>query len=246
MIQQKEKYYITGNIFRQNNKLYFQNGNTKVKLNKKNWHKMLKDYGWEKISKQWVNKLDLKNNYFAVLDCGGNGDCLFHCISEALNEPYDLSSELFDTQHLRDIAAEQINEDNFTLILENYKIEKENNEFQGYWDPFIIKTKEQLKKEIQTCGNNFWGDHILLQLIQKKLNINIILFKTNIYDILSEENEENIEIQFLDENKDITIMLYYISEMHYQLIGYFDGNLIQTKFNKQQIPDEIKKIINLN
>tara|TARA_Y100000991_G_scaffold198018_1_gene168841 strand:- start:669 stop:1406 length:738 start_codon:yes stop_codon:yes gene_type:complete len=245
-MNQNNKYYLTENIFRLKNKLYFEDEHNKIKLNRNNWYKFLKDYGWEKISKQWKKKLDVKKNYFAFLDCGGNGDCLFHCISEALNEPYNLSSELIDTQYLRNIAAEQINQDNFTLILENYKIEKENNEFQGYWDPFIIKTKEQLKKEIQTCGNNFWGDHILLQLIQKKLNINIILFKTNIYDILSEENEGNIEIQFLDENKDITIMLYYISEMHYQLIGYFDGNLILTKFNKKQIPDEIKKIINLD
>ena len=206
----------------------------------------MKDYGWEKISKQWKTKLNVKKNYFAILDCGGNGDCLFHCISEALNEPYNLSSELIDTQYLRNIAAEQINGDNFPLILENYKIEKENNEFQGYWDPSTIENKEQLQKEIKICGNNFWGDHILLQLIQKKLDINIIIFKTNIYNILMENDNTNLEIQFLDENKDVTIMLYYISETHYQLIGYFDGNLIQTKFNKNQIPDEIKKLINLD
>ena len=241
-MSQKNKYYLTENIFRFKNKLYFEDENNKIKLNKNNWYQFLKDYGWEKISKQWKKKLDIKKNYFAVLDCGGNGDCLFHCISEALNEPYNLSSELIDTQYLRNIAAEQINEDNFPLILENYKIEKENNEFQGYWDPFTIEKKEQLQKEIKICGNNFWGDHILLQLIQKKLNINIIIFKTDIYDILLENDNVNLEIQFLEENKDITIMLYYISEMHYQLIGYFDGNLIQTKFNKNQIPVEIKNI----
>ena len=168
-MNQNNKYYLTENIFRLKNKLYFEDENNKIKLNKNNWHKFLKDYGWEKISKQWKTKLNIKKNYFAILDCGGNGDCLFHCISEAMNEPYNLSSELIDTQYLRNIAAEQINEDNFPLILENYKIEKENNEFQGYWDPSTIENKEQLQKEIKICGNNFWGDHILLQLIQKKI-----------------------------------------------------------------------------
>ena len=80
MNKKEDKYYITENIFRWKNKLYFENGNQKIKLNNRNWYKFLKDYGWEKISKQWEKKLDLKKNYFAFLDCGGNGDCLFHCI----------------------------------------------------------------------------------------------------------------------------------------------------------------------
>lgn len=240
---QDEKYYITENIFRLNNKLYYQNRDKKIKLNKNNWFKFLKDYGWVKIPNYWKSKIDIKKNYFAILDCGGDGDCLFHCISEALNKPYDLSSELIDTQSLRNIVSQEINENNFDLILESYKTEKENKEFQGEWDPYQIKNIEQLQKEIQKCGNNFWGDHILLQLIQKKLNINIIIFEDNIYNIYDDkEASNNIKIQFLNENNDKNIILYYISNLHYQLIGYFDGNIMKTSFNNDEIPSGINCI----
>ena len=122
--------------------------------------------------------------------------------------------------------------------------EKQNNEFQGNWDPDNINNLKQLQTEIKKNGNNFWGDHILLQLIQEKLNINIIIFKTNMYDILFEDNQcNNLEIQFLNENYIKNIILYYISDLHYQLIGYFDGNLMKTCFNNKNIPKELNNII---
>jgi hypothetical protein len=243
-MDEKNKYYITDNIFRYNNKLYVQNSFDIKKINKNNWIKFLQEYGWEKLPKYWNQKLNIKKNYFAILDCGGNGDCLFHCISEAINKPYDLSSQLVDTKYLRKITSEKINENNFSLILENYKIEKENNEFLGEWDPDMIENYKELQQEIQKCGNNFWGDHILLQLLQQELDINIIIFKTNMVDILFEENQyDNLEIQFLDEKNEKTVILYYISDYHYQLIGYFNGNTIETCFYKENIPEELTKII---
>ena len=246
-MNQEEKYFLTDTIFRYKNQLYFQEENKKeIKINKKNWIKYLKEYGWEKISKNFQKNLNLKEKqkiYYAVLDCGGNGDCMFHCISEALNEPYNISSKLYDTQFLRNTVSEGINESNFFIILENYKIEKDNNEFQGEWEPNDIKSIEELQNEIKKCGDNFWGDHILLQLIQKKLNINILLFKTNIYDILSENDSENLEIQYLNEGGSKTIILYYISELHYQLVGYFNGKVMKTFFYKKEIPEELQKYI---
>ena len=63
-------------------------------------------------------------------------------------------------------------------------------------------------------------------------------------DILFEENQyDNLEIQFLDEKNEKTVILYYISDYHYQLIGYFNGNTIETCFYKENIPEELTKII---
>ena len=66
----------------------------------------------------------------------------------------------YDVQYFRNLASNQITKKNFKLILENYKLEKMNNEFNGNWDPYTIKTIEQLKNEIKLCGNNFWGEII--------------------------------------------------------------------------------------
>ena len=50
------------------------------------------------------------------------------------------------------------------------------------------ESKDELRSVI-TDGSDFWGDHILLQLLQKKLEVNII--------ILNSDN--NIETQNIDE-----------------------------------------------
>ena len=43
-----------------------------------NWHRILQDYGWEKLSKQWITKLNKyslqkhkQNSLFGSLDCVG-------------------------------------------------------------------------------------------------------------------------------------------------------------------------------
>ena len=41
-------------------------------------------------------------------------------------------------------------------------------EFDGYWDPENIRCVDELRNEIKQVGDNFWGDHLILQLIQKK------------------------------------------------------------------------------
>jgi hypothetical protein len=247
MIKENDKYFMTEYIFRYQNKLYYQHNNNIIKLNNniiklnnniiklnnKNWYKFLKEYGWERLPKIWKSKFINKNNY-GILDCGGNGDCMFHCLAEALNEPFNINNLLYDTDKLRNIAAQEINTNNFSFILENYKIEKNNEEFQGNWDPNNIRNIKELQNEIKIPGDNFLGDHILLQLLQEKLKINIIILKTNLIN-------EEINIQYLCENNDKTVVLYYIYDLHYQLVGYFNGNYIQTYFYKNELPKDLRK-----
>ena len=60
-----------------------------------------------------MNGLRLDDNYF-LLDCGGDGDCLFHVISEALNLDKISRSNigkkakkvLYDAKDIRKIAAD--------------------------------------------------------------------------------------------------------------------------------------------
>ena len=245
-------FYITHNIFIKEKKYFFENekDNTIIKLNKKNWFKYLTEYGWERLCINWRKRLKETNkSCFGILDCGSNGDCLFHVLSDALNSKFILNNNepLYDYENLRLIASKEINSDNFELILNSYKLEKELNEFNGDWDPDSINSIEDLQRQITTCGDNFWGDHILLQLLQKKLEFNVIILNSDNYS-----NSDNIEDRFkimpiaslnLDNYK-YTIIIYYLEEIHFQLIGYFDGNKMITLFEKNELPPIILDIYN--
>lgn len=223
------KYYISSNCYLLNKKLYYNDIDNIIKINKKNWRKYLKEYGWSPLSLHWRKLLNNKN--FGVLDCGSNGDCLFHVFAEGLNlnKIYKGNIDnLYDISDIRKLAADGINKDNFDIIIENYKCETD----YGLWDINSINCIDDLKSEIIKEGDNFWGDHIILQLIQEKLNINVILL-----------DENNIHYMVNDIYKyDNTIIIYYLDQVHFQLIGYFNGNYMQTIFNKNEIPKPIKDL----
>lgn len=236
----EDKYYITNNLFYNKGKMYFISKNDKkikkIKVSNQNWCRCLNDYGWIKLSLSWRNKLD--SRLFSVLECGSNGDCLFHVFAEGLNNEkiYNWTShkkdnsfpDLYDIVDIRKFAAEKITDHNFIPIIENYRCD---DDFIGFWDPEETKTKEQLKIQIEETGDNFWGDHIILQLLQEYFKLNVILL-----------NSENTDIQQtgLELNKyDETIIINYIEGCHFQLIGYFNGSYMKTIFKKDEIPKEI-------
>lgn len=241
------KVFITPNLFLDHNQMYYED--TKItKLNRSNWHRYLGDYDYEKLPLGWKKRLKSelspKNSLWGVNDCGGEGDCLFLCIEEALKNFYSPEDDMYSVSNLRNLAAEQINEDNFAIILETYKAEQECDEFDGFWEPNSIKSSEELKNEIRKCGNSFWGDHIILQLLSEALKINFI--------ILNDENEfasEEYSLQRtgcdLDTSRRTIILSYYFN-VHYQLIGYFNGQRIQTLFNYEEIPNELLNIYKHN
>ena len=47
----------------------------------------------------------------------------------------------------------------------------------------------------------------------------------------------------LSEN-DKTIIIYYLDQYHFQLIGYYDGNSMKTLFKNNEIPQIIVNIYN--
>ena len=84
-----------------------------------------------------------------------------------------------------------------------------------------------MQNEITKVGNNFWGDHILIQLLSEKLCINFI--------VLNDESN-NISSMCNDLKYDKTIIIYYLDNLHFQLVGYFNGKIMQTVFKKNELP----------
>ena len=238
----EEKQYLTGSIFIFNDKLFYEEKGIEKEIKNHNWHRILKDYGWEKLHKQWIKKLNsylkkpINNSLFGVLDCGGNGDCLFHCISYVLNTLYDGE---YSSGDLRKQLSESLEEERYNELIEFYKIFKEMGDFDEDWDPNEM-TIQKFKEILIKGGNEYWGDFLIINLIKEYLNINLIILNSN--EITNEYY--NYPLFYEYEEGLNTIILLYEDENHFKLVGHFkEGNMI-TLFNQQTIPIEILKMIN--
>ncbi len=236
----EEEIYLTPNLYVKKKITYYMNDdkNKLEKVTKNNWHKYLVEYGWEKLDYGWIRRLNKhcqnknKNSCWGVLDCGGDGDCLFHVIAEAINEP--------DMQSIRELAANEITDNNFEMIIESYRLSYDVNEFICDWDPYEIKSKKELREELKKPGHSYWGDHIVIQLLEKALKINFIVLNTENEEIKKGTLKERFNIHSLGSDINLsrkTIILYYMDSIHFKLVGYFNKTYMQTVFDN--IPVEL-------
>ena len=231
--------YLTEDIVVKDGYIYH-----KDKLVKRhNWHLILEEIGWEKLNRQWITKLNKlhnpypNNSLFGCLECGDDGDCLFHCISYSLNTKCE---EFYDSCDIRRLVAESITNDQFDNIISCYRCMKDLDDFDESWDPYEIDTLEKFKEELCKTGHSYWGDHLLLQLIMDVFNINIyILSQNEILDIY-----EPYPIGNLYDSRKNTIFLIHENNLHFKLLGHFD-DIMMTYFNHNNIPLELKKMFNL-
>tara|TARA_B110001469_G_C9641093_1_gene322479 strand:- start:944 stop:1741 length:798 start_codon:yes stop_codon:yes gene_type:complete len=213
-----------------------------------NWKLHFNEYGWCDMEPLWELYLD---DTYTMLECGAGGDCFFHCLSEAINLDYiytipnnhssisnsgnNIMEDFLDIKDVRKIASDMITDDNFEFILECYKAEDESGEFQGDWNPSNINNKSALQAEIETVGDSFWADHIIIQLLSKHLKVNFIILNSNeLYDEPNIINLSNPEYKKY-------IILYYDCGCHYKLIGRWNGMFVETIFDT--IPEAINDIL---
>jgi len=237
-----DKYYYTDTIYLQDTNIYYDKDNIKKKVQNYNWHKILSEYGWEKLNLKWIKKLNNlidfvpRNSLFGVLDCGGEGDCLFHCISYALKSDDVFNINLnYEVSDLRQIICDTIDIEKYNEIIGIYKILKDADDFDEDWDPYEIDFDE-FKGILLEGGNNYWGDNIIINILKEKLNINIIILSSN--NITNQHNYYPLLYDFDEKLK--TIILLYEDNMHFKLVGYFDDYMI-TLF--KNVPKEILKLI---
>jgi len=240
----EETFYLTDNIIIQNDKYYYHDEKLKKSkiIKNHNWHHLLKDYGWEKLNKYWIRCLNKmsdeksNNSLFGVLECGSNGDCLFNCISYAIK---NITDENYDGMKLREELSMYIDDEIFKNLMETYKISKISGEFYDDWDPENI-TIDEFKDILKKGGHDYWGDFLILQLLKEFLQINLVILYNN--DISNEYYHYPLMYEYNPLLK--TVILLYENEIHFKLIGYFNGNKMNTFFSKSNIPKEILKLIN--
>ena len=193
-------------------------------------------YIWSPVDDLW-QKILLSDRFF-VKDCAPDGNCQFRSLEEALKGDTSLK---FSHKKLRRLIAEHIltiSDLEFKEIIENYRIEKENGEFYGEWDPNVIKTKRQLSLEIKKPGFHFEGDHVTLSLLSKILQIDIIIFNQNSHNITKIEND-NLKFVILN-------FIQSGNTGHYKTIGFKQDKRIFTLFNRNNLPDDIITLLDKN
>ena len=235
-----DAYYLTEDIYIQNHQMYIKNR----KITKNNWHHNLNNYGWTKMPLSWIKKLNTlsskqnKNSRYGIFDCETDGNCLFHCIANAFNEKYKEKGESYDYKDIRNLIANSITEEQFESVIQYYRIMEDANDFDEEWDPYEIKNIDDFKRQLRKSGNNYWGDYLLLNIITEVLQLNIIILNYN--------NDCSLYNTLIHFNPCYnTIFLLYVDNCHFQLIGYFD-NIIKSLFSKDEIPEELNQLIQLN
>ena len=230
--------FLTDSIHFKDNVLYFDN----IKITKNNWHNKLDDFGWFKLNINWIkklNKLSLKkskNSSFGCLDCGADGECLFNCISFALNNYKEIK---YNSKYLRELIANKIDKCKYDEIINIYRILKDSDDFDEEWNPYKMTYKKFLNI-IKKGGDNFWADIFLIDMIKNILDINIIILNSddinNIY--------ENYSLLHNYEKNKKTIILLYENNLHFKLVGYFIDYMV-VLFTQETLPDEIKLLLNV-
>jgi len=231
--------YLSDDIVLRNGKTYYEG-----KLVKKhNWHIKLQELGWEKLHKQWITKLNKchnpypNNSLFGSLECGDDGDCLFHCVATAFNTKQD---NFYDSSDIRKLVAESITQEQFDNIITCYRSMKDLDDFDESWDPYEIDNLVQFKEQLMITGNSYWCDHLVLQLVCQAFNINMFILTqnewTNTCDIYPLATK-------YDESKD-SILVIHENEGHFKLIGHFQDVMI-TYFTNNSLPLEIKQLYDI-
>jgi len=245
MVHEREKIYLTDEIFLKENKTYYLEDNKEKPLKDHNWHHVMKDCGWSKINKKWITILNKeanmksKNSSFGLLDCEADGNCFFHCIANALNEK-NLFTQLtyYDQNDIRHIVADSISKEKYEELIHYYKIMKDADDFDEEWDPYLITSLEDFKNEITQSGHNYWGDWLLLDILCKSLKVNIFILNTDTI-----QNNYSAYNTMIDYRYDFnTIFLSLEDQSHFKLIGCFNGERLVSYFTEKQIPEELKKI----
>ncbi len=232
-----EDYYLTESLFVRDKTMYYLQKGVAKPLKNHNWHHFLDEIGWTKLPKGWIQKLNMflpkpkNNSLFGCLDCGGDGDCFFHCLSFALDNE-------MDAKKLRKQLSESICEETFEEMKQVYIAIEDS--FEESWNPQTI-TFEEFKEKIKQGGNEYWGDSYILNLIREMLQINIYVLYSN----ESEKSYYNYPLFYEYDPSKQTVVLLYEDEIHFQLIGYFLNGMMTTLFTDEMIPQELRELLKI-
>ena len=196
------------------------------------------DRGWKfKINK--FNDLEEKFELY-YSNTLSDGDCFFSSIADIININNVKEGNVIpiDFLDIRKEISKAITEYNFEEIMMIYKV---SDEFKHLWDIDGIKNHIDLRKELCKKGNNYWADHIIIELFKEKYNMNLIIFNNKDDDL----KKDKYRIQCMGDNlckNKLTLMLYFKDYCHFTPLYIFKNNSLCSLFKYEDIPLSILKI----
>ena len=91
------------------------------------------------------------------------------------------------------------------------------------------------KRNFIIKDNDIWGDYLLLNQFINTFQLNILILNVDTID--NQFYVYNTLHKYNTDNK--TIILNYINEMHFTLVGYFDSKKMVSLFTHDILPEEI-------
>tara|TARA_Y100000389_G_scaffold135243_1_gene132792 strand:+ start:11084 stop:11791 length:708 start_codon:yes stop_codon:yes gene_type:complete len=231
--------YLTDTIVIKDEKIYY---NDKL-IKRHNWHLKLAELGWSKLHRNWITKLNkLYNTYpnnslFGALECGDDGDCLFHCVATALNSQHN---DYYESKDIRKKIADSITQEQFDDIITCYRCMKDIDDFNEDWNPYDIDTLEKFKQQVMVSGNEYWGDYLIIQLLNNVYQLNIFILTQNEIEDIYEPYPLALRYNPLHK----TIVLLHVNNSHFKLVGKFK-DIMDMYFTHESLPIEIKKLFKL-
>ena len=239
-----DNFYLTDTLYVCGDKMYHETERGPKPVKRSNWHIHLQEYGYRKLPKRWISLLNLeadvrpKNSPYGSLDCERDGDCLYHCIANALNERdgYEISHT---NMTIRDRVCEGITEDDYQMCIGCYRAMKDASDFDNEWDPHQIETIQDFREVLRTKGHSYWGDYLILGLLIRILRLNIVILTSDEFT----GNHSLYQTGFSFEDTTDTVCLLHENRSHFQLVGHFDGDRMVSYFRGGSLPSELRALV---
>lgn len=239
-----DNFYLTDTLYISEDKMYYETDRGPKPVKRSNWHIHLQEYGYQKLPKRWISLLNReaevrpKNSPYSSLDCERDGNCLYHCIANALNE-----RDVYENSHtgdtVRELVCEGITEDDYRLCISCYRAMKDASDFDNEWNPHQIETIQGFREVLRIKGHSYWGDYLILGLLIRILRINIVILTSD--EFTGNYGLYKTGFQFED-TKD-TICLLHENNSHFQLVGHFNGERMVSYFRGGYLPPELHSLV---
>jgi hypothetical protein len=150
---------------------------------------------------------------FQLEECGGDGDCLFHCIAEALSR---LLSSNITMESIRLRVATTLTHETLPAFLTAIQEDQHHKILYGSHELKDSHALSTVQAIVRTNGNTFQGTDVVLRWLVEKdqmfnqLRIGFIIFSTfgpGYTTIINEDYAENF------------ILLFNHANTHWQLVN---------------------------
>ncbi len=193
--------------------------------------------------KNYIDDISDGKYILGIMETGGGGDCLFSTISEGIKQafinPHINQNQCFSVQELRKIVKDSIinwDSETFKNNLEIFKVLEDTGDWDDLWSPAEINNKIQLADQFFRKGNNHWGTDFDIDVISDRLNIGILIFRSepNLAELYSLVHNSS-------KKKKYYMLIYNINMLHYKLAGLKkEGEPFISVFNIRDLPQFLK------